>query len=94
MDRTGRVHVLLTPREAQILAENLPKKQLEKESHDIESLEKRLLNGVGGGDAPRSLAGIEQGFEPEGDNQRTGVWGDSESATPSQYEHGYARGME
>lgn len=94
MDRTGRVHILLTPREAQILAENLPVDQLEEEAHDVQSLEKRLLNGVGGQDSPRDLASVEAGFDVSGGNARTGVWEGAESATPSTYQHGFARGME
>jgi hypothetical protein len=93
MDRTGRVSILLSPREAQLLAENLPAEKLQEEGWDVDSLEKRLLNGVGGNDAPRDLAGIEKGYSSGGQNERTGVWGDSESATPSDYVHGYARGM-
>lgn len=93
MDKTGRVSILLSPREAQILAENLPTEQLEEESHDVESVRNRLLNGVGGNSAPRDLAGINRGFSGSDGNERTGVWGDSGTADPNQYEHGYARGM-
>lgn len=93
MDRTGRVHILLSPREAQILADNLPTEQLEEEGWDTDSLEKRLRNGETGEDSPRDLAGINRGFSVGDQNERTGVWGDSGTADPSRYEHGYAKGM-
>lgn len=93
MDNLGNVTVFLTPQMAAVLAENLPVEELEEAGVDAENCRKRLQGAVGGEEAPRDLAGKERGFSVGGNNERTGVWGDSATATPSQYEHGYARGM-
>ena len=93
MDRTGRTTVLLEPGVAVILAENLPKEQLEESGWDVDAVQKQLLNATGGNEAPRDLAGINRGYSGSDGNERTGVWPDSGTADPSQYVHGYARGM-
>jgi hypothetical protein len=93
MDTNGRVTVLLSPREAQLLSENLPVEQLEEEGNDVESLKNRLQNAEGGKDLPRDLAGRNRGFEDGAGNGRVGVWKDSGAANPGDYKHGYAAGM-
>ena len=93
MDKFGNVQVFLTPQMAAILADNLPEGELEEAGLDVERTRKRLLQGAGGGDAPRDIASVERGYSENDGNERTGVWGGSSAANPSDYVHGYARGM-
>lgn len=93
MDKHGNVTVLLTPQMAAILADNLPESELEEAGVDVDNTRKRLQGGAGGGDAPRDNASIEHGYSLGGGNERVDAWTQSGAATPSQYAHGYARGM-
>jgi hypothetical protein len=90
MDRTGRVYVSLSPREAQLLADNLPEEQLKEEAYDADSLRNRLENAGGGNQAPRDTVGINTGVSSF--NSRSVDYADSGQANPNDYKHGYAAG--
>lgn len=92
MDRTGRTTVLLEPGVAVILADNLPVEVLEENGWDVDNVEAQLRNASGGGEAPRDLKGVSQGYSSNDGNERTGVWPGSGTADPADYQHGFAQG--